>query len=207
MDYVKIPQNVQIEDKLIGPLSIRQIALIAVGGGTSYALFSGLQKTYGAVPGIAHAFIWLPAIIFIAFAVVKIHDISLFRYVLLILETLSKPRRRVWRPRSGISIEIESPIALAKYEKQKQKEAQSKEKNKEAHEKKSDIRIEELSTILDRGSDSAKRPNALEAESDDNEMAALLLPEKDEQDTAEHRKRLDALWQSMKTGSSSPQSK
>ena len=146
MDYVKIPQNVRIEDKLIGPLSIRQIALIAIGGGMSYTLFAGLQNTYGEVPAIAHAFIWLPAILFLAFAVVRIYDISLFRYVLLILETLSKPRRRVWQPRSGLSTEIESPAALAKYEKEKKK------KGKEVHkeeEKKSDIRLDELSIILD----------------------------------------------------------
>jgi len=154
MDYVKIPQNVQIEDKLIGPLSIRQIALIAIGGGISYAAFAGLQKTYGAVPPLAHSVIWLPAIFFLAFAVVKIYEISLFRYVLLILETLSKPRRRVWQPRSGLSVEIDSPAALTKYQKEK-KEVQRKNKDKEEEIEKPEIRLEELSTILDRGSDVA----------------------------------------------------
>ena len=201
MDYVKIPQNVRIEDKLIGPLSLRQIGLIAIGGGISYALFSGLQKTYGTVPPVAHAFIWIPAIFFTAFAVIRIYDISLFRYALLILETLSRPRRRVWQPRKGLFIEIESPVALAKYEKKKQKEEKIKKDKEEDAGRKSDIPIDELSVILDQGLNPKGVSSSPLHVSDDSTAAAQIALDKEESEIAEHSDRLDTLWKSMKAGS------
>ena len=108
MDYVKIPQNVRVQDKLIGPLGLKQIILIAVGGGFSYTLFAMMNKTYGYVPPVAHAFIWWPGILAAAFAVVRINDITLFRYCLLTIEMMSKPRQRVWQPRHGLIINIQT---------------------------------------------------------------------------------------------------
>jgi hypothetical protein len=140
MDYVKIPQNVRVEDKLIGPFSLKQIILIAVGGGFSYSLFAMLSKTYGAVPVIAHALIWWPAILSVAFSLIRINDISLFRYVLLMIEMMSKPRKRVWQPRQGITINVQTRPT-------KKKEKNDKKNVEE--EKKSAIRLEDLSVILD----------------------------------------------------------
>jgi hypothetical protein len=49
---------------------------------------------------------WIPAVIFAAFAFLKINDISLFRMVLLGIERSSKPNLRTWRSFPGISINI-----------------------------------------------------------------------------------------------------
>ena len=146
MDYVKIPQNVKVEDKLIGPLSLRQIGMIAAGGGLSYTLYAAVSKTYGSVPALMHAIIWWPAIFAAAFAMVRINDISLFRYCLLIIETMSKPRQRVWQPRRGIMV-VQTSTVSTKKKKKKKEDVQEEE----VPEPKSDVRLEELSVILDRG--------------------------------------------------------
>lgn len=143
MDYVKIPQNVRIEDKLVGPLSLRQIIIIAIGGGTSYALYAMVEKSVGYFPTYAHAVVWWPAIILTALSVVRINDISLTRYVLLIMESSIKPSVRVWQPRKGTS-------SLApKMVQKKSKKSASNEEVDEKKEKKSDVRLQDLSIILD----------------------------------------------------------
>jgi hypothetical protein len=145
MDYVKIPQNVQIEDKLIGPLSLRQIIIIAIGGGMSYAFYAVIEKSMGVVPIYAHALIWWPAIILTAIAVVRINDISLTRYMLLILESSLKPKIRIWQPRKGV---LSLPPKVT--EKKAKKKAKGEDSSDAVKNKKSDVRLEELSVLLDR---------------------------------------------------------
>lgn len=106
IDAVKIPQNVQIEDKVVGPLSLRQIIIIAIGGGFSYVLYALVQKSSGHVGIPLTIALWVPAAIAAAFAMVNINDLSLLRICFLLLERTQKPGQRVWGPRQGISITI-----------------------------------------------------------------------------------------------------
>jgi hypothetical protein len=103
---VKIPQNVYIEDRIVGPLTLRQVIIITVGGGFSYMLFSMLQKTYGSVPLALGIIAWVPCAVAVLFAIVKINDLSLMRICLLIIEKMHKAPVRTWAPRRGISINI-----------------------------------------------------------------------------------------------------
>ncbi len=145
MDYVKIPQNIRVEDKLIGPLSLRQIIIVAIGGGVSYAMFAGLSKTYGSVPAVAHAFIWLPLIICAAFALVKINDISLTRYSLLTFELMVKPRKRVWQPRRGLNVVPKEGGSTKK----KGKKGKEEPEEVSMQQKRSEFHLGEVSTLLD----------------------------------------------------------
>jgi hypothetical protein len=104
IESVKIPQEIRIEDKIIGPLSLRQLGLTAAGGGLSYAIFASIQKALGFVPVVFHLFIWLPFLLSAAFALLKINNLSLFRLTLLMVESVVKPRVRPWLPRRGINI-------------------------------------------------------------------------------------------------------
>ncbi|MBI3619410.1 PrgI family protein [Candidatus Peregrinibacteria bacterium] len=106
IEPVKIPQNVHIEDRIIGPLSLRQIMIIAIGGGFSYALYSSLIKAYGQIGIPITVIVWIPAAIATAFALVKINDLSLMRICFLTMERMSKAPVRTWAPRTGISINI-----------------------------------------------------------------------------------------------------
>ncbi len=106
LQSVKIPQNVYIEDHVVGPLTLRQTIIITIGGGFSYMIFAMLQKAYGN-PGLPLTIIaWTPCFISVMFALVKINDLSLLRIVFLTLERLSKAPTRTFTPRTGISVNI-----------------------------------------------------------------------------------------------------
>ena len=45
----KIPQNVYVEDRIVGPLTLKQIIVVCIGGGFSYALWASISKAYGYV--------------------------------------------------------------------------------------------------------------------------------------------------------------
>jgi PrgI family protein len=112
IDPVKIPQNVYIEDRIVGPLTLRQILTCAIGVGISYMLYISAQKTMGQVDLVTTVILWIPAAISVLFAFVRVNDLSLFRLLLLTLERFNKPKARVFEPRTGIVIHIRtsSPV-------------------------------------------------------------------------------------------------
>lgn len=91
MQY-KIPQNVQVEDKIVGPLTLKQLIILGVGGGFTYALYTILVKKY-------YMEVWLPAILpsgllTLAIAFLSINGIPFFKWVFLVLVHLKNPRVR-----------------------------------------------------------------------------------------------------------------
>jgi hypothetical protein len=106
IEPVKIPQNVYIEDQIIGPLTLRQIITIVLGGGFSYALWSVIAKAYGSPPILITVLVWIPAVVAAAFALIKINDLTLMRICFLMFEKMSKAPVRTWNPRTGMSITI-----------------------------------------------------------------------------------------------------
>lgn len=94
MQY-KIPQNVGIEDKIVGPLTLRQLIILAVGCGISYVLFAVMSKLYE-LNILEYIIIVIPALFSVAFALIKINDTVLSKFILLFLEFSIKPKKRVW---------------------------------------------------------------------------------------------------------------
>lgn len=138
IDPIKIPQNVYIEDRIVGPLTLKQILIVGIGAGISYVLYSASAKSNGAVSVPMTAITWTPAAIAAAFAFLRINDVSLFRIILLLIERINKPAIRTMEPRRGITINIRTFSAPG------QKNAavsRGPAKNME--------QIEELSSILD----------------------------------------------------------
>lgn len=105
MEAVKIPQNVYVEDRIIGPVTLKQLMIIGVGAAFSYVLYASVTKT-GAVSMPVTLMLWSPAFIAAAFAFLKINDLSLFNIILLWVEHMNKPVVRSWSPHPGISINI-----------------------------------------------------------------------------------------------------
>ncbi len=104
LEPVKVPQNVYIEDRIIGPVTLRHIVIIAIGAGISYAIWAMITQS-GNAPSIpVTALAWSPTAIAAAFAFVKINDISLTKMILLAIEGSNKPKDRAWAPHAGISI-------------------------------------------------------------------------------------------------------
>ena len=44
IEPVKIPQNVYVEDRIIGPVTLKQLAMVGIGMGISYAIFASVNK-------------------------------------------------------------------------------------------------------------------------------------------------------------------
>ncbi len=105
IEAVKIPQNVYVEDRIIGPVTLKQLMITGLGCGVSYVIFAIVTKSgYNSIPIIVIC--WIPAVIAAAFAFMKVNDLSLFNIILLMIEGFSKPNIRYWSPHAGISINL-----------------------------------------------------------------------------------------------------
>lgn len=136
----KIPQDVQRPDKIVGPLTLRQLIIVAIGSGISYSLYLVLSKQY-----VIH--IWLIPIIFIMgltalFAFYRFHNIPFERLIFIFIEYKFKPRKRVFQKMKGdVFISTLQPI-------QKMKLAPA-EVSKEMLDRERLKKIQELSKMVD----------------------------------------------------------
>jgi len=142
IDAVKVPTDIQVEEKILGPITLRQIFLLVGCGTVSFLLWelSGYRDSGNIM---ATLFCWSPLGIGAAFAFIKINDVSLTRLLLLQLERIYKPSIRTFGPRQGITINIRTNT-------QEEKKTQTKQ---EAPQKK----IRELSSALDTSIASGKK--------------------------------------------------
>lgn len=95
----KVPQNVQREDTIVGPLTLRQLIICAIGFTISYGIYVSLAKFYLWIT-------WLPPVaiitlITLAFAFLRPLDLSFTKYVLLFIEFSLLPKKRLWIKASG----------------------------------------------------------------------------------------------------------
>lgn len=90
MQQFTVPQFIDVEDKIIGPITVRQFVIMLAGFtliGISYKLFDfSLFLTMGI----------LIFIIFGVFAFVKINHMPFHFFVLNFIQTLRRPGLRVW---------------------------------------------------------------------------------------------------------------
>lgn len=135
----KVPQDVQRADNIIGPLTWKQLIILAAGGGICYAIYITLAKKY-------FIEIWLPPVIVVggitvAMAFLKIYGLTFERFITSFIEYHLLPKKRIWK--KGQAETFVSYLNKKKEDK-KLKEAQSVKK--ETKKKKS---LKELSEILD----------------------------------------------------------
>lgn len=147
---IKIPQNVYIEDRIVGPLTLKQVLIVGIGAGFSYALYGMMTQAYSALPLPLTIMAWTPAGIASIFAFIRINDVSMFRLMLLAIEKLNKPSTRVWTPRRGITINIRTFVA-PKDEKQRIEKRTGTE----------GLQLDELSAVLDQHLPNTPEPEAL----------------------------------------------
>lgn len=109
MQQFTVPQFIDVEDKIIGPITVRQfiimlVAVLLIAG--AYKLFDFMLFLTFAIPVFGIACI-------IAF--VKINGAAFHYFLLNIVQTLKKPRLRVWRKDDtlGAALEIENPAPVA----------------------------------------------------------------------------------------------
>jgi hypothetical protein len=105
IEAVKIPQNVYVEDRIIGPVTLKQLVITGVGAGISYIIFATVTKAgFSGIPTIIIC--WIPAYLAASFAFLKINDLSLFNIILLFIENMNKSNIRYWSPHPGLSINL-----------------------------------------------------------------------------------------------------
>jgi hypothetical protein len=179
----KIPQNVQMEDKITSFLTIRQLIICAIGGGIAYILYISLAPTY-------YAEVWLPPVAFIilltvAIAFVKINDISFSQWFLLLLEFMIRPRIRVWDKKPGNQL-------LYSFVTAKRVSATTKKKKNEDSitSKKSLSALDELSAKLDTNpfETIGKKKSSIDKVKDRELLHATIMTESKKK---EHEKRLE----------------
>jgi hypothetical protein len=129
----KVPQNIDMEDKIIGPLTLPQFFYLLFGAIIIYILFNKL-----ALHGLMFIFIILaiPIGLFsFAMAFVKVQDRPFPSFVLASIKYITQPRSRVWQ---HIPEETKKPIVEKKVE-----------VKKIPAKKFDDLRAKELADILD----------------------------------------------------------
>jgi len=106
IEPIKIPQNVQVEDRLIGFVTMRQVFLCLTGGGISYVIWNILKSAGLATTG-SGILAWSPLAIAAAFAFIRYQNLTLLHMILLFLERGNKPPLRTFGPRTGITMNVE----------------------------------------------------------------------------------------------------
>jgi hypothetical protein len=136
----KVPQNVQMEDKIVGSLTLKQMIILGAGGGVSYVVYIALARTY-------YWEVWIaPLIVVMAitclFAFGKFYNLTFSRFILLWLQHLLIPRQRIWIKKSG---DVEMQEILTKIS----TEVDSKAKKKSERAAETIKKLKNISTVLD----------------------------------------------------------
>lgn len=90
----KVPQDVQREDRIVGPLTLRQLIICGVGFSISYAIYTFLGRDYELITALIPVI--LIALVTIIFAFVKPLDLAFERYILFWIESMLLPAKRYW---------------------------------------------------------------------------------------------------------------
>lgn len=133
----KVPQDVQREDTIIGPITLKQLAILFIGGGTAYATYISISKTYMIET-------WLPPVVILsaitlAFAFLKVHSLPFHIFLMNFIEYHMLARKRIWIQGAGYGF---IPPFESEKKKEKKLEAVKKMDRTQKH-------LEELTKVLD----------------------------------------------------------
>lgn len=97
----KVPHNIDMQDRIVGPLTMLQFIEAVIGGGFAYVLFSGIPGIFGKILGIIIALLTL-AIVF-----VKINERPFALFLASFIQYLLNPKKRFWHKSQSSSFDIE----------------------------------------------------------------------------------------------------
>lgn len=170
IEAVKIPQNVYVEDRIIGPVTLKHLLILGIGAGISYVFYAmTTQAGYTEIP--YQVVSWSPLMIAAAFAFVRVNDLSLFNIILLMIESSHKPNVRYWSPHPGLSINVITRQTVQELEKAQSKASDTASKLAEMT-RQLEKRQEELNRMA---AHEEQKPEALEAVK--THMQDIIAPE------------------------------
>ena len=118
----KVPQNVQREDKIVGPLTLKQMIICAAGGTVAYGIYISLARFYIWIT-------WLPPVaiismITLAFAFLRPLDLSFTKWIIRWIEFSLIPRSRKWIKSSAEVLVLPNVTAKRKTDKDEKDKAE-----------------------------------------------------------------------------------
>lgn len=90
----KIPQNVDLEDKIFGPFTLKQFGYLLAAGIFTFLGFSTFYSIAPAVFYLSTFFIWVLAI---AFVFIRPNEQPFAKYIFSFINFATKPQRRIWQ--------------------------------------------------------------------------------------------------------------
>lgn len=109
----QVPQNIDLEDKIVGPLTMTQFVYVLGGGLIDYLLFQSLAQQSFAL----FLFLAIPiTLVALAFAFLKIQEQPLTHFFTAWLIYLSKPKKRIWKRDSSFQPILTAPLQKEKNE-------------------------------------------------------------------------------------------
>ncbi|MCX6740112.1 MAG: PrgI family protein [Candidatus Parcubacteria bacterium] len=97
-----VPQFIDIETKIIGPVTTRQFLIMMVCAMIDFILYKTMNFTYFIVSAL------IITLIFLLIAFFKINGMPMHYFFLNLLQTLKKPKMRIWKkvePRAVVKAE------------------------------------------------------------------------------------------------------
>ncbi len=91
MQQFLVPQFIDVESKILGPITVRQFVIMLVMIGTLFIFYKAFDFATFLVSG------FFVLIIGIAFAFVKVNGMPFHFFVLNLVASLTRPSLRVWR--------------------------------------------------------------------------------------------------------------
>jgi len=86
----KVPQNIDMQDRIIGPLTMVQFIYAVVGFGTCYAIYMSIPRPFS-------YFLILPIALFVlCLDFVKINERPFLDFFITAIEYAFSPKQRVW---------------------------------------------------------------------------------------------------------------
>jgi hypothetical protein len=93
----QVPQNIAMEDRIVGPLTMIQFVIVVVGGGIAF-FFINLT---GAPAWFSKGIGGFLAFATVVFAIGKFNDQPLYRFFKFIIAYVITPKTRVWHKGGG----------------------------------------------------------------------------------------------------------
>lgn len=98
----KVPQNIDMQDRILGPLTMLQFIYAVIGGGATYVCYMSLPSPLSILLALIVALFTL-AMIFL-----KINERPFSHFLLSLIKFMSTPKQRIWHKgqTSDINVEI-----------------------------------------------------------------------------------------------------
>lgn len=97
----KVPQNIDMPDRILGPLTMLQFVYAVVGGGATYVSYMSLPSPLGAIVA------FLVAAFTIAMIFFKINERPFSHFLLSLMRFVSTPKQRIWHKGNATDINVE----------------------------------------------------------------------------------------------------